>query len=212
VSRLLPPPDGESIPEDEREDYERSLQRAVNARADRPEEGIPPYFGALLNSPPIAAGVMDLGRIVRTRGQHEGTYTHAQREWVDQVLCADWKTNIVQLTHIPDGLAVGVRLEAIEAIRAGREEELTEEERLLTEHVRRVANGTVTDESYAAIERQMGTRGALEYTVFIGFLVMTIRLHQALGVPDPSDEEIDRMLEDFRTGARALPDPSVRFR
>jgi hypothetical protein len=70
----------------------------------------------------------------------------------------------------------------------------------------------VTDESYAEIEAHMGRRAALEYTIFIGFLMMTIRLHQALGVPDPSEEEIDRMLDDFRTGARRLPDPSVRFR
>jgi hypothetical protein len=210
--RLLPPPDPATIAEDEREEYDRCFARAANARADRPDEGFPPYFGALLNSPPLAAGLMDLGRTVRQRGLHPDSYTHAQREWVDQVLCADWDTNVVQLTHIPDGLAVGLRLEAIEALRAGREEELNDEERLLTDHIRRVAAGTVTDESYALIEAHMGQRAALEYTIFIGFLVMTIRLHQALGVPDPSREEIDAMLAEFRSGARTLPDPSVRFR
>lgn len=212
MTRLLPLPDRESIPPEELEDYDRCLQRAVNARADRPAEGLPPYFSALLNSPPLAAGLMDMGRIVRQRGLHEGTYTHAQRELVDQVLATDWKTNVVQLTHVPDGLAVGVRLEAIDALRAGHEEELDDEERLLADHIRRVVGGTVTDESYARIEEHMGRSGALEYTIFIGFLMMTIRLNQALGVPDPPDEEIDRMLEEFRDGTRRLPDPSVRFR
>ena len=212
MSRLLPLPDRESISADERDDYDRMLERARNARADRPDEGLPPYFSALLNSPPLAAGLMGMGRTVRRLGLEDGSYTHAQREWVDQVLSADWKTNVVQLTHIPDGLAVGVRLEAIDALREGREEDLDDEERLLADHIRRVASGTVTDASYAEIEAHMGRRAALEYTIFIGFLMMTIRLNQALGVPDPSEAEIDAMLDDFRSGARALPDPSVRFR
>src|SRR4051794_30901246 len=212
MSRLLPPPDPATIAEDEREEYERCFARARNARADRPAEGFPPYFGALLNSPPLAAGLMDMGGKVRERGLHEGTYTHAQREWVDQVLSADWKTNVVQLTHIPDGLAVGVRLEAIDALRSGHEDVLDDEERLLADHIRRVANGTVTDESYAAVEAHLGRRAALEYTIFTGFLMMTVRLHQALGVRDPSEEEIDGLLDGFRSGSRALPDPSVRFR
>jgi hypothetical protein len=212
MSRLLPLPDRERIPPEELEDYDRMVERARAMRADRASEGFPPYFGALLNSPPLAAGLMGMGKTVRRLGLREDSYTHVQREWVDQVLSADWKTNVVQLTHIPDGLAVGVRLEAIDALRAGREEELDDEERLLADHIRRVAGGTVTDESYAQIEAHMGRRAALEYTIFIGFLMMTIRLHQALGVPDPGEQEIDRMLEDFRTGARELPDPSVRFR
>lgn len=212
MTRLLPLPDRDGIPADELEDYDRWLQRAANARADRPAEGLPPYFSALLNSPPLAAGLMAMGRIVRQRGLQEGTYTHAQREFVDQVLSADWKTNVVQLTHVPDGLAVGVRLEAIDALRSGREDDLDEEERLLADHIRRVVDGTVTDESYARLEAHMGRRGALEYTIFIGFLMMTIRLNQALGVPDPPDEEVDRIVDEFRSGTRQLPDPSVRFR
>jgi hypothetical protein len=212
MSRLLPPPDRSSLPEDERADFDRYMARARAARDDHPGDVIPPYFGAILNSPPLAAGLMGLGKTVRQRGLEGGTYTHAQREWVDQVLCADWKTNVVQGIHIPDGLAVGVRLEAIVALREGREDELDDEERLLADHIRRVESGTVTDASYAAVEAHMGKRAALEYTVFIGFLIMTIRLHQALGVPDPSDAEIDRMLAEFKDGTRPLPDPSVRFR
>src|SRR4051795_2451015 len=202
MSRLLPLPDRESIPEDELDDYDRMVERARNARADHPTEHYPPYFGALLNSPPLAAALMGMGKVVRQIGLREGSYTHAQREWVDQVLSADWDTNVVQLTHIPDGLAVGLRLEAIDALREGREEDLDDEERLLADHIRRVVSGRVTDESYAEVEAHMGRRAALEYTIFIGFLAMTIRLNQALGVPDPSREEIDAMLEDFRSGRR----------
>jgi hypothetical protein len=122
MSRLLPLPDRDSIADDELEDYDRMVERGTSMRADRAAEGFPPYFGALLNSPPLAAGLMGMGKTVRRLGLREDSYTHTQREWVDQVLSADWKTNVVQLTHIPDGLAVGVRLEAIDALRAGRED------------------------------------------------------------------------------------------
>ena len=117
----------------------------------------------------------------------------------------------MQRTHIPDALAVGVRIEAIEALRSGREEELTDDERELAAYIRDVVKGTVSDESYAAMERRFGTRGAAEYTIFIGFLQMTIRLHQAFGVPELRDAEMDEMLRAFREGRRELDDYRARI-
>jgi hypothetical protein len=209
-------PTRDAIPPDERDDYDRVVARHQRARSDRPEElrsesDAGPYFGSLLNSPPLAAALAHLGSLVRMRGENERTYSHADRELVDQVLCADWRTACVQRTHIPDALAVGVRIEAIDALRQGREEELTDDERELVAYIRDVVNGTVTDESYAAMERRFGTRGAAEYTIFIGFLQMTIRLHQAFGVPEPSDDAIDEMLRGFREGTRALDDYRARI-
>ena len=40
---------------------------------------------------------------------------------------------------------------------------------------------------------------------------MTIRLWQALGVPEPTDEEIDVLMRNLRSGAAALPDPDARI-
>lgn len=172
---------------------------------------LPPYHSALLNSPPFGAALNQLGRLARTAGERPDTYTHAQREFVDQVLSADWGTNVVQSLHIPDALAVGVRLEAIEALRSGDETRLTDDERQLAAYIRAVVGGTVTDEMYEAMEERLGRRGAVEYTIFVGFLAMTIRLFQAFGMPDPSDAEIDAMLAELRAGARELPDPGARF-
>jgi hypothetical protein len=215
MTRTEQPP-RDAIPPDERDEYDRVVARHQRARADRPHElksetDAGPYFGSLLNSPPLAGALANLGALVRRLGEREGTYSHADRELVDQVLCADWKTGCVQRTHIPDALAVGVRIEAIEALRKGREDELTADERELAGYIRDVVNGTVTDESYAAMERRFGTRGAAEYTIFIGFLQMTIRLHQAFGVPEMSDEEMDEMLRAFREGTRELDDYRARI-
>jgi hypothetical protein len=214
VARAPRQPKRSDVDPAELEDYDRVVRRRVGigmATQGDEEPDMGPYFGPLLTSPPLAAALARLGTFVRTAGERENSYSHSDRELVDQVLSADWHTNVVQLLHVPDGLAAGVRLEAIDALREGREEELTDDERQLVDHIRRVANGNVSDESYAGIEQRMGRRPALEYTFFIAFLVMTIRLHQALGFPDPPDEEIDRLLADFREGRRELPDFRVRL-
>jgi hypothetical protein len=207
------PKRGEIDPE-ELEAYDRVVRRRTGmgmASQGDEEPDMGPYFGPLLTSPPLADALARLGTFVRTAGERDDSYAHSDRELVDQVLSADWRTNVVQLLHIPDGLAAGVRLEAMEALRQGREEALTDDERQLVDYIRRVASGTVTDEAHAAMEQRLGRRATLEYTFFIAFLMMTIRLHQALGFPDPPEEEIDRLLADFREGRREPPDFRVRL-
>ena len=206
-------PRRDEISPEELEAFDAVVRRRVGMgmAPGNAEPDLGPYFGALLNSPPFAAMLARFGTLVRTRGERGDTYSHADRELVDQVLSAVWRTNVVQLLHVPDGLAAGVRLEAIDAIRAGRAEELTSDERQLVDYIRAVERGTVTDEAFAGLERRLGRRGAVEYTIFIAFLIMTIRLHQALGFPDPPDEAIDGLLDEFRTGARELPDFTARI-
>jgi hypothetical protein len=172
---------------------------------------ISPYFGALLNSPQFAAGLGRLGTLVRTAGDREGTYSHLDREFVDQVLAPYLGTNVVMKTHVPDALAVGMRPEAIEALRAGRDEDLTEDEQLLATYIRQVVDGAVTDDVWNAMEARLGTRGLVEYSIFIALLQLIMRLYQAFGLPDPPNEEIDQLLEEFRAGKRELPDYRVRI-
>jgi len=164
------------------------------------------YFGALLNSPPMCAIASQMGTFVRTAAERGNTYSHADREFVDQVLSADLGTNVVQHVHIPDALATGIRLEAIEALRYGREEELTADEKLLTAYIRQTVSGTVTDETWDAMVERLGARGVVEYTGFILWLQWILRMMQALGISSPTDEEIDRMITEFRDGTRELPD------
>jgi hypothetical protein len=172
---------------------------------------VTPYHGALLNSPQFGAALNHIGRLSRTAGERDDTFSHADREFVDQVLSADFGTNAVLGIHIPDALAVGVRLEAVEALRSRDESALTDDERQLADYIRAVVSGSVTDEQFAALEERMGRRGAVEYTIFIGFLQMTIRLWDAFGAPGPSDEEVDAMIAEYRAGTRELPDYRVRI-
>jgi hypothetical protein len=201
MSRPPAMPDRESFPEEERAAYDAIADRSRGKFAT-----VTPYNQVLLNSPPFGAALAELGRLARTAGEREGTYSHADRELVDQVLSADWGTNVVLGLHIPDALSAGVRLQAIRALRTGHEDDLSEDEHLLARYVRAVVGGTMTDELYGAMVERLGPRGTVEYTIFIAFLQLTIRLWQAFGMDDPSDEDIARLIDELEGGTRAIPD------
>src|ERR1700761_5051069 len=104
----------------ELENYDSVIERMVRMRSTIPEVApqfdaeigapdIGEYWGALLHSPPLAALTIGMGRFVRTAADRGDTYSHADREFVDQVLAADWKTNVVQGHHVPDAVSTGVR-------------------------------------------------------------------------------------------------------
>src|SRR3954453_23730877 len=103
------------VHEDELAAYDAVVERtAAMVGATVPADGelyVGEYWGALLNSPPMAAALNELGRLVRAAGDRSDSFSHYDREFVDQVLWADWKTNVVQEFHLPDALAFGVRLE-----------------------------------------------------------------------------------------------------
>jgi hypothetical protein len=134
-------------------------------------------------------------------------YSHRDREFVDQVLYAEWGLNAFKVLHTEDALSAGVRPEAIAALVEGRDDDLTDDERLLATYIRQVVSGTVTDETYAAIEARLGQRGLVEYTIFITLLQLIFRLHQAFGCPEDTDEAVQRVLNGFRDGTVQLPDP-----
>src|SRR6185437_7363502 len=115
--RLLPLPSREQIEDSELPDYDAVIKRQAKLWAGAPTDSNA-YFGALLNSPPLAAAVVQLGAVFRT-GSLRGTYSDAERELVDVVLGVDLGYNTILKLHLPDMVAVGVRLEAIEAIRSG---------------------------------------------------------------------------------------------
>jgi alkylhydroperoxidase family enzyme len=175
-----------------------------------PGTKVQPYFGALLGSPLIADLISELGVVMRTRGEHADSHSQADREWVDMVLCQELGCNWVIYVHAPDAIAVGVRPAAIQALRAGRDDLLSADELEKAEYIRAVIGGTVTEAQYARLQAAVGSRGAVELTAFIGFLIMTIRLNQAFGVQDIGDEALDEWIRALADGKVALPDPRSR--
>jgi hypothetical protein len=206
--RLRTLPDRSEIEPDELEDYDLVVARTQRrySEYDMPSA----YFGAIANAPVLAAALVRMGRLVR-EGQVRGAYSDADRELVDLVLSKDFGYNAILTVHAPDALAVGVRPEAMRAIRDGREEELTPDEAQIAAFARAVVAGDLTDQQHAEMVDRLGDRGALEFTVFVGFLLMTFRLWQAMGVPDPTDEEMGRLIDDLLEGKVELPAADARI-
>lgn len=158
------------------------------------------YYGRLMLSPDLGSRLSEFGRTVRSLGDHAGTYSHKDREFVDQVLSVDFKDNIVQSIHLNDAVATGVRIEAIEALRAGREELLTEEEAQLADFIRKVVGGKMDEATWLKMEGRMGETAVLEYAIFILFLQLTMRLMSCVGIAAVSDEHIEAQIAAFKAG------------
>lgn len=203
-------PPREEINSDERDAYEVAIQRSRRMGKTEPEKDAG-YYGRLMLTPKLGNQLSEVGRTVRSLGDRGDTYSHAEREFVDQVLSVDLKTNIVQSVHLNDAVATGVRIEAIEALRNGREERLTPEEAQLADFIRKVVGGRMDEPTWTAMEARMGERGTLEYAIFILFLQLTMRLMSAVGMPEMQEADIERMLAGFKDGSLTPSDFRVRI-
>jgi hypothetical protein len=215
MGRLRQPPRG-NFTAAELAAYDAVIARMVPMRATVPglepafdeDIGAPDigeYWGALLHSPVMAEITIQMGKFVRTAGDRDDSYSHADREFVDQVLAVDWHTNVVQGHHVPDAVGAGVRIEAIEALRSGDESQLTEDEQLLAGFVRATVNGTVDDSLFDAMRERLGSRGAVEYIAFVLWLQWIIRFMQATGCHDPDDSEVEALVRGIKDGSIAVP-------
>lgn len=199
------------LPAEHREAFAEAAGVADAGGECDPDDRVQPYMGAMLNSPPFMDLISELGVVARTRGEYPDSYSHADREWVDMVICEELRAWGVYYGHIWDAVAVGVRPEAIKALRQGRDEDLTREELQLARYIRQVLHGTVTSSSYLAIEQRLGRRGAVEYTALITFLIMTIRNMQAFGTQDVFPQEfVDDLIDLVIAGRVELPDAKAR--
>jgi hypothetical protein len=224
MSWTPPMPSREQVREDELAAYDRVVaqQKAYNyvpfvatflhpeVREAFPGDRLQPYFAAMLNSPLISAGMSDLGVVYRTRGEYEDGMSHADREWVDMVLCDELECFWVLYVHAPDAASVGVRPEAILALVEGRHGDLEPLEREKELFIRAVINGTMTAEQYQSLEQKLGVRATVELTCFTGHLIKTMRLMQAFGIPDTSREHLIEWVQAIVDGRIALPDHHAR--
>jgi hypothetical protein len=211
VSRLPIQPARDQVPAEDQPAYDGVITRLrmmLGAGEGSPDEffSAGEYYGALLNSPPMCATLVQLGTLVRTAGERPDTYSHADREFVDQVLSAEFDTTVVQAFHLPDAIAAGVRMEAVEALRRGDDDALTDDEQLLASYIRAVVRGQVDDAIWERMLARLGRRGLIEYTVFITFLQLIIRLMQALDVTAPAQSEIDDMIARIKADRTLVPD------
>ncbi len=171
------------------------------------------YYAHMLLTPEISASLCRQGQYFRAVGDSLGSFSHADREFVDQILGKDLKTNCVALGHINDAVSTGVRIEAIEAIRFGREDEvLNEDEKLLASFIRKVMAGQMDPATWARMEARIGERGAMEYAAWILYLHTTIRGIQLVRAgEEPSDDQVDQLIADIKSGKHVVDDYRKRI-
>ena len=215
---LLVQPDRGAVRPDELKAYDRVVGRQTfygysrgtpgyDLRAKGQEAG--PYFGVLLNAPLVADHLSELGVYYRSRGELPDSFAHKDREWVDVVLGEYLGFNM--WGHILDGIAVGVRPEAVFAVLEHRESDLTEDERMLAQYIRRLADGALEASDWDYVQHKFGTRGAVEFSAWIAHLITTIRLIQAfMSNHSDSNEALVERLRNFLANGEPLPDPKAR--
>jgi hypothetical protein len=192
--------------------YNFVIERARHHSGAADPETNAGYYGRLLLSPQSSSHLCQLGQYFRAVGDGDDSYSHADREFVDQVLGVDFKTNIVAMGHINDAVSAGVRIEAIEALRYGREQDLTDDEKLLASFIRKVIAGTMDAETWKKMEGRIGERGAVDYACFVLFLQTTMRgIQLSTGGREPSDEQVDQLIADIKSGKHEIDDYRKRI-
>jgi hypothetical protein len=202
VLMLRPPdlPQRESIPEEERDDYDFVVERIRKLGSGRTVDRNP-YVRAVLNSPPFAASLWVFSGRMLAAGERDNSYTHKDREHINVVLAFDAGHYEMTLFHLEYAVTrEGLRYEMVKALWEGRDDDLLPDERQLVDYIRTYVNGTVTDEMWSGIVERFGLRGAVEYTLAIGYHLMVIRGMQAFGTPAGTREEMQERLERLGSG------------
>jgi hypothetical protein len=207
VSRLFEPARRDGLDAEDAAAYDSVVQRQAAMHPELGEGGkVDGYRGALLWSPKFAQLLDSMGRFGRA-GEVRGTYSDHDRVFADMVVMKELGYLAVGPLEIPEAVAAGVRPVAITAILNGREENLTADELALATFIKELVRGRVTDESFSRMETRFGRRGLVEYMAFVCWLLFSMRLMQALGVPGPGAEEIAALVDGYMSG-EALASPT----
>lgn len=205
----------DQVPAEEAEDFEYTW-----ANANRYKPGVPEadarlkpggdnyaysFYKAFTHAPGIFKAFMAGGRALQ---KHQGdpawkSYSVADHELIDLVIGFDSGYWGLHVSHTPNAITAGARIEAIEALADGREEELTDDERQLVSFIRGVRDLTLTDDEWdAMIERLGSRRGAIELAFFVTYLWAHHRMSFALGVAAVDEQEWRQRLQEYKDGTR----------
>jgi hypothetical protein len=198
---------------DEGAAYDRALERyRATPHWSTNDDTIPGYYGSLMVSP-IVGGFYNVGGVMFRRSELRDGIPHKWREFTDLVVSEsiEPRWNFAFLGHVGDAVAHGVRPQAIAAVREHRWDDLFPEERQVADYAREVLTGTVSDESFDGVCQFFGERGAVEFTAFVCWLMMTRRIMGALGFVDPEDDELDARIKGFVDGTAEIPNPTANI-
>jgi alkylhydroperoxidase family enzyme len=190
-------PNASDVAAEERDAFERGSERLA-ALPDSPVgERLTSYYGALYNTPIVAERLGELALTHKAALDASGV-PNAVMETVPLVISKVLGFDLLTHAHLARAVAAGVRLEALEALRAGRDDELDPEERELFTYITEVVGGSAGEASYRAIEARLGARATVELSAWICHVLGSTRLMQALGVEDMPHAAFDGLLAEYR--------------
>jgi hypothetical protein len=211
AKRLPPLAERSAIPEDALPDYDRAITFVTKygednavARARPLVDGRPyayDYRVAWTNAPRLAMSLIDAAYTVNAYQGQPGWFSNADHEWIDLVLGFDSGYWVFHAGHTANALSSGVRVEAIEALRDGREQELTDDERQVIDFIRAVRDGTMSDEIWQGMIDRLGTlRGTIGLAYLVCILWTIMRMFGAFGVAAIEEGEWNALLQSYKDG------------
>lgn len=212
ASRRFPRiPKREELPEDERAAWDEFQVRFEKVRTDKHaleyRHRIAGGFFGLMCSPRLAAQLTAGGKPAMAQQGKPGSFTAADHEFIDLVLSFDSGHWGLLANHVPFAVASGIPTSTVRALRDGREDELSPEDRQVVEFIRATRDGTITDEMWSAMVKRIGTeRGVVELMYLTLHLLMHVRFIQAFDEVQIPPDELEDLLCKLERGEYPLPD------
>jgi hypothetical protein len=155
---------------------------------------------------PLANAAINSLGISVTKAQARGHYSRKAHEWIDQIMAYDTGLFPEQTLHTPLAVAAGISVDAIEAYRDGRLDDLPEDDRQHVDFIKAFLEGRITDDLWDRQVELVGSeRGVIEQMLMTANLHQHFRKRQAFGAPDWPEERLNDLLDALRAGQHTLP-------
>jgi hypothetical protein len=167
------------------------------------------HFPAFCVAPRTGAAISGLGGLGDTLTDYENLPGHMRaidHQYIDMVLPLDsGYYSLILDSHLPHALSSGIKMETIEALRDHRDDLVHPDDRQGIEFVRAVRDGKMTDEIWDRTKAKIGERGVVEFVHFVNLLIYHHKFAWAVGVKEMSLADFNKMIDEFKSGARKVP-------
>jgi len=200
--KFLPLPDRETLTDEEKSAFDYIIERDKRKFAGTPEVNRLGFdyapntlWTGMLQAPLLAELWANMGNIYMT-AEGRGSYTNRDRGLVDMALGLSGG-------QIKAAVHAGVDPRHIQAIRAGRYEELDPADRQIVEYTLAVRDRKVNREMFEALVERMGMRTAVELTLFIPYKMalypLSFGMYLIQGIPMQTIDD-DKLLDELIAG------------
>ena len=152
------------VPYVEREEMDAEGQAIYDRiRQDRNAPQVGLQFRALLHNPKAAGFLTSMGAQLR----FQSALPEDLKEFVICVVAREWNSDIEWTAHAALAAKAGVSAGSLEAVRTGKAPAgLDEREQLMLRFVYEISRKkNVSDETFASVEKLLGTKGAVDLTL-----------------------------------------------